>query len=118
MRSGLKILFVITLGFLSASCAGKKAITVPNIYFYGDKGKFGATRVESLNPQKPGYRMPKSEWDEKRIGMVCTEAKNVTNLQLIVDMACASNSFACNYAKEAVVEVQKALSSAKRATVE
>lgn len=110
MRSGLKTLFAITLASCLASCAGKNTITVPNYEFYGDKGKYGATKVESLHPEKPGVRIPKSEWDEIRIGMVCTKGTNITDMQANIDKLCAKNSFACSYVKDSLEKFQAALS--------
>lgn len=117
MRNTSRILCVIGLASLMASCA-KKQVVVPNIEFYGDKGKFGATKVESLHPEKPGVRLLKTPWDELRIGMVCTRADNITSLQAIIDKLCASNRTICYYAKDGVTEVQKALGAAERAAKE
>lgn len=117
MRNALRTL----LGIIPISCMASCAhdpIVVPNIEFYGDKGKYGATKVESLHPEKPGYRMPKSAWDVRRIGMVCTDAENITTMQAIIDKLCASNRTVCFYAKDGVSEVQKALGAAARAARE
>lgn len=121
MKSVLKKWFGIILLSSMASCAAQQhlppsqRVTVPNIEFYGDKGKFGATMVESLHPEKPGVKIPKSKWDELRIAMVCTKADNVRTLQTIVDKLCAMNQMICDYAKEGVDQVKNALSSMERA---
>lgn len=117
MRNVLRMLCAITLLSLTASCSSTP-VDIPNIYFYGDKGKYGATRVESLNPEKPGVRFPKSEWDVLRIGMVCTAASSVTDLQYVVDTLCTKNPTACNYAKDGVNQIRGALSQMKKAAVQ
>lgn len=115
IRKGLKSFLVISL--ILSGCAGDP-VKVENIDFYGDKGKYGATKVESLHPEKPGVKILKSEWDALRIGMVCTEAKNVTNIQLIIDTLCAKNPMACSYAKEGVEQIRGVLSQMKKAAVQ
>ena len=106
---------VIILAWFTASGCPKQQITVPNIEFYGDKGKFGATMVESLHPEKPGVRLLKTPWDEKRVGMVCTDANNIRTLQTIIDKLCANNRTVCYYAEDGVGEVKKALSAGIKA---
>lgn len=118
MRSALKTWCVITLAWLTVSGCARTQLTVPNLKFYGDKGKFGTTEVESLHPEKPGVRYPKSVWDEMRIGMICTPAENIRTLQTIIDKLCAANRTACYYAKDGVDEVQKAFGAAIRSTKE
>lgn len=116
MRSALKTWCVITLAWFTVSGCSRTQLTVPNIKFYGDKGKFGATEVESLHPEKPGVKWLKTPWDEKRIGMICTEAANIRTLQTIIDKLCAANRTACYYAKDGVEAVQKAFGAALRST--
>lgn len=118
MKSVLRILCAIILPLSMASCSGQRPVDVPNLEFYGDKGKYGATKVESLQPDKPGVRLPKSTWDELRIGMVCTPAANITTLQHIIDTLCAKNPLACNYAKEGVDQIKGALFQMQKAAVE
>lgn len=117
MKSALRMPFVAILLLSGASCSAQK-IVVPNMEFFGDKGKYGSTKVESQHPEKPGVRLLKSEWDELRIGMVCTPAKNITEMQLIIDKLCTKNPMACKYASEGVQEIKGALSQMKRAAVQ
>lgn len=118
MRNASRTGFLIILVLSIHSCAGNQTVEVPNFHFYGDKGKFGATEVESLHPEKPGVRLAKSKWDEMRIGMACTPVANVTTIQNIIDKLCSENPVACHYAGEGVSQVQNTLSQMKRATVE
>lgn len=115
MTIRLRSFLVILLVAIPSGCA-RQQLMVPNIVFCGDKAKFGATCVESLHPEKPGFRMAKSAWDIRRIGMVCTDAENITTLQNIIDKLCANNRTVCYYASEGVVEVQRALTAASKAS--
>lgn len=116
MRSISRKWFKIILASLTVSgCAGQEKVDVPNFPFYGDKGKYGATKVESLHPEKPGVRLPKSEWDTLRIGMVCTDAANIRTIQTLIDTLCTKNSFACNYVSDGVAAVKSTLSAAQKA---
>jgi uncharacterized protein YciU (UPF0263 family) len=114
MKDALKKLFVIALALSALSCKSQQII-VGNYKFYGDKGKFGATEVESLHPEKPGVKIQKQEWDEKRIGMVCTDGANIADMQANIDKLCVKNKTACWYAKEELSELHSAFNSAKKA---
>lgn len=118
MKSALKTWCAIILAWFTASGCVKQQIIVPNLDFYGDKGKFGATKVESLHPERPGVRILKTPWDELRIGMVCTRADNIRTMQTIIDKLCASNRTACYYAEDGVTEVKRAFNAAIRSTKE
>ena len=116
MKNASKKLFVIALALLALESCKSQQIIVGNYKFYGDKGKFGATEVESLHPEKPGVKIPKADWDLKRIGMVCTDAANITDMQANIDKLCVKNKTACWYAKEEIEQVNSAFSAAKKAT--
>lgn len=108
MKIASKLLCAVAV--LSFSCSSlKEKIKIQNYEFYGDKGVLGATMVESLKPEKPGVRIPKAEWDQRRLGMVCTSAANIADIQANIDRLCALNKFACAYVAEEVVELKKSL---------
>lgn len=102
MPSVCKMWFVIVLGLCAASCA---PIKIKDHEFYGDMGKFGAVKVHSLFTEIPPVRIYQPEWDQMRIGMVCTSADTIADIQATVDKLC-TRSNQCDYE-----EMQKARSS-------
>lgn len=114
MNDALKRLFVIVLALSVLSCSRQK-IVVKDYEFFGDKGRFGATKVWSLSTERPGVKIPKSQWDEIRIGMVCTKAENITDIQTNIDKLCAANTTTCWYVKEEFQKIQAALAKIQEA---
>lgn len=113
MRKSYKMLSKIALASLTLSGCG--SIKIKDFLVYGDKGKFGATGVHTLcdTERCPPVLLKKAQWDELRIGMVCTDANNFADMQANIDRFCAKNPNVCEY--EEVVKAKAALSRIVRA---
>lgn len=66
------------------------AVAIPNIEFCRDKGKFGAKCAYWLNAKETIKTVPLSEWNPKRLGMVCTSEKGMGNINAIIEKLCQS----------------------------
>lgn len=73
-------------------------VKVRDHIFYGDMGKFGAVGVHSLFTDIPPVRVYQPAWDQMRIGMVCTTADTIAEIQATVDKLCTSSK-RCDYEK-------------------
>ncbi len=66
VKSALLISFV----FLTVSCG---RVSIGNHEFCGDMGRLGASCFKTLSDEKRD--IPKKEWDQERVGMVCGRAE-------------------------------------------
>jgi hypothetical protein len=83
----MKALLISFSLLLSASLSG--CITaIPNIEFCRDKGKYGAKCAYWLNAKETLRTVPPSEWNPKRVGMVCTSEKGMGNVNAIIEKLC------------------------------
>lgn len=109
--------FSVLAFLLLTSCAPVK---VKDYEMYGDMGRFGATKVHTLFTDIPPVRIYQPEWDDLRIGMVCTKAENIADIQATVDKLCAKNPNHCTYEKRQAIanfkrQMRLALRAMKRA---
>lgn len=118
MRSTFWKACAITLASYTASGCSQQQIQVRDYAFYGDKGKYGATKVHSLATHLSPERLYKSQWDEIRIGMVCTQAANITDMQANIDKLCSLNPAMCWYVQEDLNKIRDAVSAIERAAKE
>lgn len=103
MRNGSKILSRIALALSTLSLFACSTIKVRDYVMYGDKGIHGATGVHSLCPLEkcPPELLNKTQWDARRLGMVCVDAVVMAEIQANVDKLCAKNPRQCEYEKVA-----------------
>jgi len=76
-------------------------VKIRDYIFYGDKGIHGATAVHSLCPLEkcPAELLNKTQWDAKRIGMICMDFTVIAEIQANVDKLCAKSPENCEYEK-------------------
>lgn len=89
--------------FIFQACAGS-TIEIKDKLMYGDLGRFGAMETHTLHTEIKPKRIAKPVWDEKRIGMSCTDTENITWYISLVDKFCAENSGRCEYEKLAAMK--------------
>lgn len=65
-------------------------VDIKNIEFCRDKGKFGAVCAYWLNAKETKRQIPLSEWNAKRLGMVCTSEAGMGNVNAIIEKLCQS----------------------------
>ncbi len=111
MKNAYKTWLRIAPLLLMVSCS---PIQINDHVFYGDKGIHGATAVHSLKTEIPPVRIAKPEWDKLRIGMICTDADTVADLQASIDKLCSQNKSMCYYAKDGVDTAKKTLSNIQK----
>jgi len=97
MRS-LLLLFILT------ACA---PIQIKDYTMYGDEGKFGAVEEHTLLTNIPPKQIDKGPWDDMRIGMVCTAANNIADIQATVDKLCNRHPNECDYQTQARIKNAK-----------
>lgn len=97
MRKDCKKLFAIILASLTAS--GCSTIKIKDYEMYGDMGRFGAAKVHTLFTEIPPERIYQPAWDDLRIGMICSPANNIADIQATVDKLCVENPGKCDYEK-------------------
>lgn len=107
-----KILFILLL----TSCS---TVPVKDHIIYGDEGKFGATAVHTLFTDTPPVFYTKADWDILRLGMVCTQASDLAEIQKTVDILCTQNPGQCNYEVQGKLKaaMSRLLSHQKRAGI-
>jgi hypothetical protein len=90
MRKSIILLLLLT------SCS---RILVKDYIYWGDKGIHGATGVHSLCSLEkcPPIFLDKPTWDDKRIGMVCTDFTAMADMQSNIDRLCARHPGECKY---------------------
>lgn len=100
---------------LTASGCSRFEIEIKDQTLYGDKGKFGATAVHTINKKIPPLAIPKAEWDVKRIGMVCGDATVISDYLTMIDKFCAEKPKYCKYedVRTAKAALQRARAVAK-----
>lgn len=64
------------------------SVSVPNIEFCRDKGKIGALCAYWLNAAQTKRKVSLVEWNQKRLGMVCTSEKGMGNINAIIESLC------------------------------
>jgi hypothetical protein len=99
MQKDFKILCAIALTLFGVSSCS--TVKIKDYEMFGDLGKFGAIKVHTLFTEIPPVKILKPEWDDLRIGMVCTDANSIADIQATVDKLCARNPNACDYEKMA-----------------
>lgn len=104
MRKNWTSLFAIALALSTAS--GCSRFQIKDQILYGDKGKFGATAVHTIRKDIKPVAIPKAQWDQIRIGMVCGDAAYIGYMLTLVDKLCAQLK-RCDY--EDVARVKAAL---------
>lgn len=82
--STLMRLRLISFSLVLSGCS----VSVPNIEFCRDKGKLGALCAFWLNASATKRKVPLSEWNAKRLGMVCTSEKGMGNINAIIESLC------------------------------
>lgn len=83
------ILFSLLLSALaSIAYASGCSVPIANIEFCRDKGKFGAKCAYWLNAKDTIRSVPVSEWNSKRLGMVCTSEEGMGNVNAIIEKLC------------------------------
>jgi hypothetical protein len=65
-------------------------VAIKNIEFCRDKGKFGAKCAYWLDAKDTLRTVPLSEWNAKRLGMVCTSEAGMGNVNGIIEKLCQS----------------------------
>ena len=98
--TGWMFVFLLGLWMILSSCAPVK---IKDYEMYGDMGRFGATKVHTLFTNIPPERIYQPEWDNLRLGMVCTPAANIADIQATVDKLCAKNTTNCDYEKQKAI---------------
>lgn len=73
---------------LSSVLLSSCTISVPNIEFCRDKGKFGAKCAYWLNAKETLRTVPLQKWNAQRIGMVCTSEKGMGNVNATIEKLC------------------------------
>lgn len=99
------ILFSLLLSVLAnLAYASGCAVAINNIEFCRDKGKFGAKCAYWLNAKQTLKTVPLSEWNNKRLGMVCTSEKGMGNINAIIEKLCQNRQ-----CQEKITELIKAI---------
>lgn len=83
MRAILGLTLICGLAFAS-SCS----VNIKNLQFCRDKGKFGAVCAYWLNAKETKTLISLHEWNQKRLGMVCTSEKGMGNINKIIETLC------------------------------
>lgn len=89
------------LFFSLVAVFGCSRVKIRDYTMYGDKGIHGATGVHTLCPLEkcPAELLNKTEWDAKRIGMICMDFTVISEIQANVDKLCARHPNECEYEK-------------------
>lgn len=69
-------------------------VNIKNIEFCRDKGKLGAVCAYWLNAKETKKRVSLIEWNNKRLGMVCTSEAGMGNINALIETFCQSRE--CN----------------------
>lgn len=77
-------LLLISFSLVLSACS----VEIKNIEFCRDKGKLGAICAYWLNAKETQRKIPLGEWNQKRLGMVCTSEKGMGNINAIIESAC------------------------------
>lgn len=103
MQSAFKTSLKIVLASLTLSLVSCSTVKIRDYVMYGDKGIHGATGVHTLCPLEkcPPELLNKTEWDAKRIGMICMNFDVIAEIQANIDKLCARNPKTCEYEKVA-----------------
>lgn len=75
--------FVFLLSAFSMSCTLK----VPNVPVCADKGRLGAVCAYTLGDEEI-LRLNRMDWDKKRVGWFCMDAKAYGDYKTFIEMAC------------------------------
>jgi len=78
------LLFSSSLSVLLSGCS----TDIPNIEFCRDKGRFGAICAYWLNAEETKRFVSLSEWNSKRLGMVCTSENGMGNVNAVIEKLC------------------------------
>jgi hypothetical protein len=86
------ILFnLVLIGLLSSSAFPSGcAVKIKNVEFCRDKGKFGAICAYWLNAKETKRKVSLAEWNQKRLGMVCTSEAGMGNVNALIETFCQS----------------------------
>ena len=74
------------VAFLSS--ASSCSVPIRNIEFCRDKGKLGAICAYWLNAKETRRNIPATEWNAKRLGMVCTSEAGMGNINALIEKLC------------------------------
>lgn len=83
MNTSIRLL-LISFSLVLSGCS----VSIPNIEMCRDKGKFGAICAYWLNASATKKRVSLSEWNSKRLGMVCVSEKGLGNINAIIESLC------------------------------
>lgn len=101
------ILFSLGLSVFSILAAASGCpVQIKNIEFCRDKGQFGAVCAYWLNAKETARKVPLSEWNKKRFGMVCTSEAGAGNINALIETFCQS--------RECVERTQDLISALKK----
>jgi predicted small secreted protein len=89
--------FVILFAFLLSSCA---QVQIKNSEWCGDLGEYGASCFNTLN--EDGRDIQKDQWDEERLGMICTKADTFADLQASIIKLCKATN-RCSFDKKKII---------------
>jgi len=76
-------------------------VPIPNQEWCGDMGSLGATCFKTLTPDKRD--IPKTQWDNERIGEVCTTLDNFGQVKAIIEKLCNDTQL-CTYEQKILLE--------------
>lgn len=65
-------------------------VKISNIQFCRDKGPLGAVCAYWLNAKETKKRIPPTEWNRLRFGMVCTTEAGMGNINALIETFCQS----------------------------
>ena len=87
---------------VASTCSTK----VKNVEFCRDKGKFGAVCAYWLNARDTKRLIPLSEWNQKRLGMVCTSEEGMGNVKALVEKLCQQSKSCIEMVNELVKAIE------------
>jgi hypothetical protein len=92
-----KSVFVLLFVFLLNSCA---KVPIKNSEWCGDLGSEGASCFNTLNDNSRD--ISKEEWDQERIGMICTKPQTFQELQSAILKLCKASK-RCTYENKKII---------------
>lgn len=83
--NSLICLFVVLPSLVFASGC---PVRIPDIEICADKGKLGAVCASLHSRGKVTRRIPPAEWSSTRVGMFCTSAKGIGEMNAVIERLC------------------------------
>lgn len=79
--------------FFAYLCASCTRVQINDSTWYADKGPFGATQIHTLSSGL--VSLSKADWDQKRLGMVCTDVQTFADIKKDIETLCSYTT--CDY---------------------